>query len=229
MLNGAHIDIGLWFWPLTGDPAGLLPLLSEDERRRAGRFVRPMDAAAFTLARSKLRQILGQSLGQRPESLRFSYSAYGKPSLTDHPEIDFSLSHSGGFAALAIARDLSLGLDIEAPRPVEPEIADYYFALEEREELARLSGDAWQEGFFNAWTRKEAVIKAEGLGLSMPLRSFAVSLTPGAPARLSRIDFGAPEDWSLFPLSPHPALKGALAVKGASAPVRLIAKEGWPR
>ncbi|MCE2396458.1 4'-phosphopantetheinyl transferase superfamily protein, partial [Candidatus Poribacteria bacterium] len=73
-----------------------------------------------------------------------------------------------------------------------------------------------KEGFFNCWTRKEAYIKAEGKGMSIPLSAFDVSLTPGEPAALLRTQNHPQETsrWSLQALNPAPSYAAALAVKG---------------
>jgi 4'-phosphopantetheinyl transferase len=68
----------------------------------------------------------------------------------------------------------------------------------------------------NCWTRKEAFIKAVGKGLSYPLQSFDVSLTPGEDARILRLSAGpgTAGDWTLASFDPCPGYVGAVAVEG---------------
>jgi 4'-phosphopantetheinyl transferase len=77
--------------------------------------------------------------------------------------------------------------------------------------LSQLSGDAWLGGFYRCWTRKEAILKAEGVGLHRALDSFDVELLPGVPAELlgTRVRFLYP--WKLHDVSPAPGITGALA------------------
>ena len=92
----------------------------------------------------------------------------------------------------------------------------------------KLPPDRWLDGFFHCWTRKEAVIKACGLGLAMPLDSFDVSLTPGEEARLMRIEGDAPSAWHLVNFEPAPGWAGAIAMRTGGPAVRLKWREtGW--
>ncbi|HAH00570.1 MAG TPA: phosphopantetheine-protein transferase, partial [Ktedonobacter sp.] len=83
------------------------------------------------------------------------------------------------------------------------------------------------EAFFNCWTRKEAYIKARGMGLSLDLQLFDVSLAPGMPAALlgSREVGQDAARWSLYDLSPGLEYKAALAI--AAHPLRLTFWQ-WP-
>lgn len=218
------LDIDLYLWPLRGDeaaPSGAV--LSVEEEARAARFVQPRHAAEFRAARSGLRRVLGDCTGQRPDRLRFHYGPQGKPALDGGPA--FNLSHSGGWAALCVGpAGAELGLDIEAHRPVEPAVAERFFAPAEIAALAGLQGTAWVQGFFRLWTRKEALIKALGSGLSCPLDSF--DMTAGAEPRLTRLEGGRPEEWTMIDLAPGPAMAGALAVRAHGAAVAIRLREG---
>ena len=130
----------------------------------------------------------------------------------------FNLSHSHGIALYAITCGREIGIDIEYFRPdVEVEkLAERFFSPREAAVLRALPEHLRKEGFFNCWTRKEAYIKAEGKGMSIPLSAFDVSLTPGEPAALLRTESHPQETsrWSLQALSPEPGYTAALAVKG---------------
>ncbi|MFC2966692.1 4'-phosphopantetheinyl transferase family protein [Acidimangrovimonas pyrenivorans] len=215
-----EIVIDLWLWPLTGGGAHLSP----DEAARADRFVYHRHAEAFRAGRSRLREILAGYRGMSPAALRFSYSDHGRPSLAGGPE--FNLSHSGGWAALAVSeRPLRLGIDIEAHRTVEEGIARRFFSPAEQRALAALPGAEWQAGFFRCWTRKEALVKACGPGLSMALDSFDVTLAPGE-ARLTRIEGGTAADWALADLDVGPGMAGAVAAETGGATLRLRLRQG---
>jgi 4'-phosphopantetheinyl transferase len=223
----ATLTIDLWFWRLDAaedDVRRLSRHLSEDETARAARFVRPEHGRDFTVGRGRLREILADWTGTRPQDLRFGETGKGKPSLADGPE--FNLTHSGGWAGLALSPDLPVGLDLEAWRPVERDVAERFFSPRESAEMRKLAGRLWQQAFFRVWTRKEAVIKALGTGLFHDLASFDVTLAPGAAARIDRIEGDDPAAWSLIDLAPADNVAGSLALRAEGCPVEIRVREG---
>ena len=204
----ATVDI--WRWALRPDPA-LAAHLSPDEHARAARFVHAEHRVAFEAARGRMREILGRMLDREPRDLSFDYGPQGKPTVPGGPP--FNLSHSGGCAVLAVSDGPEVGVDIEAWRDVEPGVAARYFTAAERRALAEMP---FESGFFRCWTRKEAVIKADGRGLSMRLDAFDVTLDP-EPA-LTRIDGDDPGHWHLIDLGEPAGMSGALAVRDAAGP-----------
>jgi len=223
------LDIDLWLWSL--DQPGQLPLLSDDEKARAARFVRDRDRARYVAGRARLRKVLAGYAGIPPEALLFSYGAQDKPSLPGGPV--FNLSHSDGWAALVVAphpsdRELQLGVDIEAERPVEDGVAARFFSAREYASLSTLPAKNRMAGFFRCWTRKEAVIKAAGTGLSTPLDSFDVTLSPGDDARIERTsgDLEPAATWSLVHLDLAPRFVGAVAAVTHGRKIRLRVKQG---
>ncbi|MBM2294814.1 4'-phosphopantetheinyl transferase superfamily protein [Sulfitobacter pseudonitzschiae] len=213
------MKVDLWLWSLEADTQADRALLSPDERARADRFVKARDAALYIAGRSRLRRILAAETGRAPADLRFDYGAQGKPSLQNGPA--FNLSHAGGMAALAVCETGVPGIDIEKIRPVEKEVATRFFSASENAALASLAPDEWLNGFYRCWTRKEAVIKAVGQGLSMPLDSFDVTLAPDVPAALTRIAGGMAKDWHLTALDAGPGFMAALAMQNYGTPVKV--------
>lgn len=194
--------------------------LTTDERARAVRFHFQKDREHFIVARGLLRAILGRYLAVEPSQLRFSYSLYGKPSLTRESgggDLCFNLSHADGLALYAVTRGRQLGIDLECVRAelADKQVAERFFSPREVAELRTFSGSMLPQAFFNCWTRKEAYIKARGEGLSVPLNQFDVSLAPGEPAALlsSSCDDQAFR-WSLVALNPAAGYVAALAVEG---------------
>ena len=194
--------------------------LDGDERARAARFHHDRDRNRFVARRGQLRALLAYQLGQAPGEVRIRVDAHGKPFLPDHPDVRFNLTHSHGLALCAIGRDVAVGCDIEWRDPALAcrDVADRLFASTERAALAALPEASWIEGFFNCWTRKEAYVKALGLGLSYPLDAFSVSVAPGEIARL--VD--AIPGWSLTSFEPAPGYQAALVI-GNRAELRLSA------
>jgi 4'-phosphopantetheinyl transferase len=199
----------------------LREFLSDDEVQRADRFVFERDRTHFTVARGLLRLILGRYLQCDPRTLRFHYSAYGKPALVppaDRAGLVFNVSHAHGLALFAVARSGVLGIDIEYIRPIPEveQIARQFFSAQEQSALRALPADQRLTAFFACWTRKEAYIKARGEGLSLPLDQFDVSLAPGAPAKLLAVASDEREHtrWALRSLDPGPGYVAALAIEG---------------
>ena len=199
----------------------LATLLSGSEIARANRFHFSRDRDRFIIAHSVLRLLLGQYLREDPKKLRFITNEFRKPFLawkkTGEP-LCFNLSHSGAVALFAFVRGRNVGIDVEHIRPdfFEPAIARRFFAPEEVADLEALDPLLQVTGFFNCWTRKEAYIKARGLGLSLPLSTFRVSLRPGSGAALLcyATDPTEMSRWSLQELAPGEGYVGSLAVEG---------------
>jgi 4'-phosphopantetheinyl transferase len=210
--------------PLAPPLDWLHTVLSDDERGRASRFVFARDRDRFVYARGALRIILGKYLRRMPCSIEFGYEAAGKPRLRDTsatPPIRFNISYSEDLAAVAFSWDRELGIDIEALGTLHDSgIADRFFSDKEREELRSLPADAQREGFYLAWTRKEAYVKAIGTGLNTPLDSFDVSLTPEGPESLATKDG---RTWTLRSFRPAEDYVAAVVVAGTSCELNFFA------
>ncbi len=210
-------------WTASRDDAtdaeveSLRATLTPDERRRADRFVSKLDQRRFAVGRGRLRAILGRYLGQTPESIRFQHNPQGKPSLESGP-LRFNLAHSGTLVLFALTLDRELGVDIESIRPDfgGEAIARRFFAPGEVESLLGLPPADRTLAFFQGWTRKEAYIKAQGQGLSMPLDEFEVEIRPKYPARLiaTRPDPDEAGRWTLVELPAPSGYVAALCVRG---------------
>jgi len=197
-------------------------LLSSDEQARCGRYFREHDRIQFGLTRGILRLLLSRYCGVPASAIALDYSAQGKPALAGCRELQFNLSHSGGMAVFALALSRRVGIDVERMRAVQDRdlLVSRNFAPEEVEAYHKLPTEARPQGFFNGWTRKEAFVKALGQGLSHPLSAFAVSLTPGEPARLLRVDSGSADGWMLCDLTEESSYVAALAIEGTGLRIR---------
>lgn len=200
--------------------AGALALMTEDERARHDRFVFERSRRQFAAARALVRRVLAGYVGAPPEALRFVVSAHGRPALTpDAGGLVFNLSHTEGLAALAVARGVELGVDVEdCQRRSRPEeIADHFFAAAEVAGLMALPAAARPARFFDLWTLKEAYIKARGLGLALPLGGFAFDLAGGRAAIAVSFEErigDAPAGWRFTLDDPTPRHRLALAFRG---------------
>ena len=191
-------------------------LLASDERSKADRFRFEKDRRHYTVARGVLRELLARYLSESPEAFQFTYSPYGKPSL-DSTKLKFNLAHSGEVALYAFTLIGEVGIDVEFVRPefTGDEIARRYFSDSEVNLLDEVRPGARPLAFFNCWSRKEAVIKAKGLGLSLGLDQFDVTLAPGEPAALlrTRWDEAEAQRWSLRALDVGEEYAAAIAIE----------------
>jgi len=198
--------------------------LSADETDRAARFHFEADRNRYVAAHGVVRDILAHYLNCDPAELIFSVNQYGKPALEDH-KLEFNLSHSKDFALVAVTQGRNVGVDVERIRQgiSSHVIAQQYFSKSEIAELQSLPIEQRVPAFFTCWTRKEAYIKAQGLGLSLPLESFDVSLSPNEPAilRATRPDEKEAARWTLLSLNVAQEYAGALAAEGKSLDFRL--------
>jgi 4'-phosphopantetheinyl transferase len=208
---------------------GSMETLAPAERIRASRFRFAVDAARFIQRRRALRDIVGSYLGIAPADVVFATNQFGKPSVgpsTTCTELSFNASHSGAIALVAVSRSVRIGVDVERLRPdVEClAVATRFFGAGEVASLAALDPADRVAGFFNAWTRKEAVVKALGGGLSIPLDAFEVSLRPGEPPAIVRWDIPGDggQQWRIHHLAPANGYVGALAADAASCRCRFF-------
>jgi 4'-phosphopantetheinyl transferase len=195
--------------------------LSPDEQARAARFRFPLLRQRFVAGCGILRAILGRYLGMAPQTLQFGYTAHGKPFLQPgegRQALRFNMAHTEGVALYAIAHTREVGIDIEMQRPLSDAlaIAEQFFSPLERHMLQALPPQEQPAAFLRCWTRKEAYVKGLGVGLSLPLDQFSVTLTPHEPAQLLRTehDPAAVTQWAIRELAAGPGYIAALAVEG---------------
>jgi 4'-phosphopantetheinyl transferase len=192
-------SVGLDITP--GTCAALAATLSRDERIRSSRMRSPQLRQRFIAAHGGLRELLGRYLGAHPSQLRFVHNEFGKPALSGKfgGRLTFNLSHSADLALIGIAPNAEIGVDLEHIRdePDFSEIAQWFFAAAEVQELNRLPSELRTRAFLSSWTRTEAYAKARGQGL-------------GATNETAQ-----PPGWSLYSLQPAPGYVGALVVEGS--------------
>ncbi|MEK4663733.1 4'-phosphopantetheinyl transferase superfamily protein [Priestia sp. FSL H7-0729] len=156
-----------------------LSQVSAERRSQASRFVRQADAYRSVLGEILTRVTLSKLTELRPADLSFTRNSYGKPSLSHHTNVPFNVSHSGDWIALISGGTNELGVDLEKIAPIDMQIAERFFSPMESQFLAAVPVDRQMETFYRLWTLKESYIKAVGMGLSIPLDSFAILLDEG--------------------------------------------------
>ncbi len=157
--------------------------LDSQETARADAFVHEPDRRRFATSRWILKKLLGSYLGIHGSRLRFLSNRYGKPYLNIAGAPSFNLSHSGDICIIGIAGSGDVGVDVELHREIADvhDLAEMVLSPDEWTELRALPDTAAATaGFLRGWTRKEAVIKALGLGIGINLQAITVGLRPAA-------------------------------------------------
>jgi 4'-phosphopantetheinyl transferase len=167
-------EIHVWLFSTTEEcPNHLESILSPDETSRLSGFVDQSARKTFLLSRVGLRILLGRYLGVCPENVELDYGAYGKPYFVQALEalpVDFNLSHTQGLIAIAVSAN-PIGIDIERIDPsldVE-RLQGYVLTEAEARKITRSEMAARTMEFFRCWTRKEAILKLWGQGITQPL------------------------------------------------------------
>lgn len=155
----------------------LYSVLNKEEQQRAARYHFERDRKRFIAARGLLRYILSTYLNKAAADILFQYGPQGKPYVVD-TALQFNVSHSDDRILIGIGHHHPLGIDVEhITRTVEiVDIATRFFTANEAQQINALSGNAQRRAFFNVWTRKEALLKAIGSGLSLSLQACEVSV-----------------------------------------------------
>lgn len=199
----------------------LQEILSADELERAGKFYFEKDQERFIKAHGILRMILSNYVGVEPQHLRFKYSAFGKPMLANNPDnrsICFNLSHSDGVVLYAVTLDHHTGIDVERVQSdIDTEqIAKRFFSSDENNLLDAVPEKERLAMFFKFWTRKEAVIKATGKGISYPMEKLDVSSMQDTFLSTIELIDDTKENlsFSVYDLFPEKGYAAAIAISG---------------
>lgn len=187
MIEGVHI------WRAALDDPGWPPAaeLPAPERKRAAAFLHEGAARRWAASRWALRRVLAEYIGEAAASVELEIGERGKPRLPAGAGPEFSLSHSGGLALVAVC-DRPLGIDVEAIRPRRNLVALAARALGADEAAAvRAASPAERPAVFHAaWVRREARLKCLGTGLgatpaTTPVRVEDLDVAPGYAAALA--------------------------------------------
>lgn len=217
-------EVHVWRIHLNQSPTVVQSLettLSADEQRRAAAYHFEPDRLHFIVARGALRTILGYYLNVPPPTLRFGYGKHGKPALLTRRcarVLRFNVTHAHELALVAVTVDRDVGIDLEycRPLPAAETIAAQFFSRSEQAALAAIALEHRPHAFFTCWTRKEAYLKAQGDGLSLPLDQFDVAVNPAEPAALLAV-CGEPQAtarWSMRSVATLPSYVATLVVEG---------------
>ena len=178
-----HLQAHAHLTSIQRTPLHCIPILSPAEQARAARTRPGLAREEFLAGRTLLRILLAHHLGCSPARVPLAAGADGKPCLTTPANLDFNVAHSHGLILIALALAGPLGIDLEYRNPAFTpgealELARTSFSAAEFTRLAH-SGSEHQSGlFYTAWTCKEALAKADGRGLLLPLDQIPAPAAP---------------------------------------------------
>lgn len=218
----AAVDARYGLFPLVQPPGEkdlLLASLDSEELARGRRLLDREKGEKLLVGRGILRRVLAGETGMEASAIRFREGAAGKPHLLEQPPglpLFFNVSHSGDHLAVAVARGVEVGVDLEEVRQdldFEP-MARRYFSEREQDDLFYLAPDLRLAAFYRCWTRKEAYLKGTGSGFSQPSTCFDVSLLPDEkPALLAhRLVPAGMDRWAIIDLPAPPGYSAAVAI-----------------
>lgn len=212
-----------WAAPSAARPA-LLLLLDDHEQQRHRRFLKSTDRDRYLVSHALARLCLARAADCSPDKVSYvrdcphcaGTEPHGKPRpVGPAAGLEFSITHSGDWVAIAVCSEAGVGVDVERIRGEGESdldgLASYVLTTQERSDLARIPTQERSAAFFTYWTRKEALLKATGAGLSGGLNSITVS-GPRESARVVRWDSAdAPDSVRLDDLSAGTGYRAALA------------------
>jgi 4'-phosphopantetheinyl transferase len=216
--------IHVWGFSLDGSPSFVKQCrswLSEDECGRAARFIRQQDHVRFVLAHGGLRVVLARYLGIGPDVVEMYRSEVGKPSLTreslGQPAVTFNMSHAHGRALIAVSKGQEIGVDLERIRSdVEvAKLSERFFAPSEHATIMQSTQEQRAVRFFRYWVAKEAVLKAQGVGLRALSQCEILLGADGVGAEVL-VPVGSPlqDNWRIRLLSCGEGWEAAVAAQG---------------
>ncbi|SRR6266545_5155330 len=229
--------IDVW-WARPGDAApSLVDLLDDVERLRLARIVQDADRDRYLVAHALARLTVAAALAVDPGQVEFDRAcircgaAHGKPRVRRPARpVQLSITHSGDRVAVAVtlAAVEAIGIDVEEvnPRLKHAELASVALSEPEQAWLRAQPEHARRRGFVRYWTRKEAVVKATGHGLSVAPATLTVSAPDTEPRLLVWPDpAGLARPVQLTDLDADGDHLGCVAAL-AAAPVPVVERDG---
>ncbi len=207
-----------WSPPLPAEPRFLV-LLDELEQGRYDNYRQDIDKRRFLTGRVLAKTVTAERLGLAVEDVKFDATCddcgkpHGRPRVPGAP-LMLSISHSGDLIGVAATEGTPVGLDVEtATRRAEDSLMEYALTPTEQAAISGLPDEQRATAFFTYWTRKEAVMKATGKGLKIPLQSITFS-GYDEQARLTRSSHPAldPERTRLADLKATEGYRAAVAL-----------------
>lgn len=189
-------EVHLWLCSLDVARSLDQAVLSAEERSR---YASREEAAC---GRTLTRHLLSRYAPEGPADWRFEAGRHGKPRLLAPSQpLEFNLSHSGQWLALALSPGVPVGVDVQAlerHRPLQ-RLARRYYSAAERDALEALDADSYCREFYRLWSLKEAWTKARGGALPTALGETGFRVEGGTLVSLDPAQTADSSLWSLEP------------------------------
>jgi 4'-phosphopantetheinyl transferase len=200
-------------------------LLNAAERARYDQIITPRAQQEYLATRALVRTTLSRYTGVDPVDWVFRSNAWGRPEIVSPPEhvdLRFNASNTVGALVCAVVRGRDIGVDVEnVEQPGETlAVAERFFSRAEYEDLAGRALAEQRARFFSYWTLKEAYLKARGVGLTISLKRFSLSMPTDGTVRVT-FDSSLDDDgsfWQFAQFQPTPQHRLAVAVRRRAGP-----------
>jgi 4'-phosphopantetheinyl transferase len=158
-----------------------LPHISMQRKTKISRLVKKVDKDTSLMSEILIRHVISEELDVESNKFNIKEDTYGKPYSDNIQNLYFNISHSQDWIVCAIS-SFPVGVDIEKIRPINfIDISKLYFTSDEYKLIAAKKLKEQQDTFYRLWTLKESLIKANGKGLFLPLKSFSIEISNGKP------------------------------------------------
>jgi 4'-phosphopantetheinyl transferase len=212
----------------AADPRVWEAPLAPAEQDAAARFAFDRDRRTYRVAHGLLRAVLSGYLDEDPAGIVLVAGTAGKPELAGGSGLRFNLTHSAGAAIVALAWERRIGVDLESTQAAG-DLAPAMRSTLAPDELALIAATPELQrtvAFLQTWTRKEALLKAAGVGLNHNPRDYPVGDPVATPSTGTHAVVAFGTHWTIADLTVGPAWRGAVAVEGDARPLRLFCL-GW--
>ena len=202
--------------------------LDPAERDFASRLKQRDTQKRYIASHALARDMMAELTGIEPDRLVYTVNENGSPAFKDTEtgaHLPISISRTDGLVASAYCADIDFGIDIERclSANADRQLVHSMFSEPEQQIFRDLDGAEFKEAFFKIWTLKEAYVKAEGLGLSLPLNDFAFSLEP-LGIRFLPTDGRNKNDWAFMTQAPTSEHRLSVAARTRGARLQIVSR-----
>jgi 4'-phosphopantetheinyl transferase len=188
--------------------SGLIGLLSKHERAQCHRLSHPSDRRSASVMRGLWKLGAGVLTCSPPQSVGIERDRYGRPMIqgNDCELVDLNVSRTRSCCALILSRGGRCGIDIEDVDPAIVSSDLVRFITSDMAEAARIHENPTD--FFVRWTQVEAMLKADGRGLSLGVEAVDIRTDGSGDPEVGHIGL---KSWAISPIQTPPGVVGAIA------------------